>query len=74
MYNALFLAHEHPLMQHHLLQTSHHLTQIDLHTATLYLAHQKNIPKPYDTDLKPRTPASRRLINKAYASWQLGIE
>ena len=74
MYSALVLAHEHPLVQHHLLQASHHLTQLDLHTVTLYLAHQKAIPKPHDAELIPRIPTSRRLINKACASWQLGIK
>ena len=74
MNDALVLAHEHPLVQHHLIQASRHLTQLDLHMATLYLAHQKAIPKPHEADLTPRTITSRRLINKACASWQLGIE
>ena len=74
MHDALVLAHEHTLVQHHLLQASQHLTQLDLHTATLYIAHQKRIPKPHDADLTPRTTTSRRLINKACVSWKMGIE
>ena len=73
MHGALILAHEHTLVQHHLLQVSHHLTQINHHTATLYLIHQKAIPKPHDAELIPRTPTARRLINKACTSWQKGI-
>ena len=74
MYDAFVLAHEHPLVQHHLLQAFCHLTHLDLHTATLYLDHQKAIPKPHEADLTSRTTTSHRLINKACASWQLGIE
>ena len=74
MHDALVLAHEHPVVHHHLLQASHHLTQLDLHTATLYLSHRKRIPKPHEADLTPRTTTSHRLINKACASWQLSIE
>ena len=37
MHDALLLAHEHPLVQHHLLQASKHLNQLDLHLSLIHI-------------------------------------
>lgn len=74
MYGVLTMAYEQSIAQYYLQQVSHHLTQLDHLTATLYLIYHKAIRKLPLVELISHTLITRRLVNKTCASWQRGIE